>query len=85
MFLNCLDFFLFLLKYTMTNEARQAIINKLSRIGYYGPAEIKDSVFLTIAALYSVSEEDALKVDKHASEVLSEQATWNTNLFREIT
>jgi len=69
----------------MTNEMRQAIINKLSRIGYYGSPEIKDSVFLTIAALYSVSEEDALKVDKHASEVLGEQATWNTNLFREIT
>ena len=69
----------------MTNEVRQAIINKLSRIGYYGPAEIKDSVFLTIAAIYYISEENTFKVDKHASEILNEQTTWNVNLFREIT
>ena len=69
----------------MTNKDRQVIINKLSQIGYYGPVEIKDSVFLTIAALYSVSEENALKVDKHATDVISKQALWNVKLFREIT
>ena len=69
----------------MDKSKRQEVIDKLSRIGYYGSAEIKDSVFLTIAAMYSASDEKIDLVDKHATQVLKEEATWNINLFREIS
>jgi len=42
----------------MTKEERQLLINKLSFIGYYTEAENKDSVFLAIAAVYSLSDEN---------------------------
>lgn len=69
----------------MTKESRQVVIDKLARIGYYGSAEIKDSVFLTIAALYSASDENIILVENHADQVLKQETSWNTNLFREIS
>lgn len=68
----------------MTLQERQKIINDLSHIGYYGGAEIKDSVFLTIAAMYSVSDDIARDIGKHVSEVISQKTSWNKELFREL-
>jgi len=67
----------------MDKDGRQALINKLSFIGYYAEPEIKDSVFLAIAAVYSLSEEKLAIIRKHAEEVSKKEATWNRELIIE--
>lgn len=67
----------------MTKEERQLLINKLSFIGYYAEAENKDSVFLAIAAVYSLSDKNVEIVRQHAEEVANNQTTWNRELILE--
>ena len=65
-------------------QERQVLINKLSFIGYYAEAENKDSVFLAIAAVYSLSDEKVEIVKQHAEEVANNQTAWNRELILEI-
>ena len=67
----------------MTKEERQLLINKLSFIGYYAEAENKDSIFLAIAAVYSLSDDKVEIVRQHAEEVANNQTTWNRELILE--
>ncbi len=67
----------------MTKEERQLLINKLSFIGYYAEAENKDSIFLAIAAVYSLSDKNVEIVRQHAEEVANNQTTWNRELILE--
>ena len=67
----------------MTKEERQLLINKLSFIGYYAEAENKDSIFLAIAAVYSLSDDKVEIVRQHAEEVDNNQTTWNRELILE--
>jgi hypothetical protein len=68
----------------MSKEERQLLINKLSFIGYYAEAENKDSVFLAIAAVYSLSDKNIEIIKQHAEEVANNQTAWNRELILEI-
>ena len=68
----------------MTKEERQELINKLPFIGYYAEAENKDSVFLAIAAVYSLSDMNVKIIRQHAEEVANNQTTCNRELILEI-
>lgn len=68
----------------MSNEERQLLINKLSFIGYYAEAENKDSVFLAIAAVYSLSDKNVEIIRQHAEEVANNQTAWDRELILEI-
>ena len=67
----------------MTKAERQLLINKLSFIGYYTEAENKDSVFLAIAAVYSLSDENVEIIRQHAEEVANKITNWNRELILE--
>ncbi len=67
----------------MTKEERQLLINKLSFIGYYANQENKDSIFLSIAAVYSLSDDKVEIIKQHAEEVANNQTTWNRELILE--
>ena len=68
----------------MSKEELQLLINKLSFIGYYAEAENKDSVFLAIAAVYSLSDKNVEIIRQHAEEVANNQTAWNRELILEI-
>ena len=68
----------------MCKEELQLLINKLSFIGYYAEAENKDSVFLAIAAVYSLSDKNVEIIRQHAEEVANNQTAWNRELILEI-
>ena len=68
----------------MTREERQVVINKLAFIGYYTQEQNKDSVFLTIAAMYNTSEENCIVIGNHVEEVLNKNATWNPDIIHNI-
>jgi len=65
----------------MTKDDRQELINILSFIGYYAEQDLKDSVFLTIAAVYSLSDEKVEIIRQHAKEVANNQTPWNSELI----
>jgi len=67
----------------MNKEERQLLINKLSFFSYYAEAEYKDSVFLAIAAVYSLSDKNVEVIRQHAEEVANNQTTWNRELILE--
>lgn len=68
----------------MTKDDRQELINKLSFIGYYADPGLKDSVFLAIAAVYSLSDKNVETIRQHAEEVANNQTPWNRELILEI-
>lgn len=68
----------------MDKEERQSLINKLSFIGYYTDVENKDTVFLAIAAVYSLSEKKIEILKQHAEEVANNRTTWDRELILEI-
>jgi len=65
----------------MTKDDRQELINILSFIGYYADQDLKDSVFLTIAAVYSLSDKNVEIIRQHAKEVANNQTPWNSELI----
>lgn len=68
----------------MTREERQLVINKLAFIGYYAQEQNKDSVFLTIAAMYSASDENCKMIAEHVEDVVREKTTWNPEIINNI-
>lgn len=68
----------------MTKEERQLVINKLAFIGYYTQEQNKDSVFLTIAALYNTSDENCKIIAEHVESVVKDKATWNPDILNLI-
>jgi hypothetical protein len=68
----------------MTREERLLVINKLAFIGYYTHVQNKDSVFLTIAAIYNTSEENCIVIAKHVEDVVNKKATWDSNIINNI-
>lgn len=69
----------------MTSHKRQELINKLSMIGYYEKEENKNSIFLSIAAVYHMSEDKYLILQNHVEEVLKKNATWDKEIIYKIT
>lgn len=68
----------------MNREERQLVINKLAFIGYYATEQNKDSVFLTIAAMYNTSDDNCKIIAEHVEDVVREKATWNPEIINNI-
>lgn len=54
-------------------------------IGYYEKEENKNSIFLSIAAVYHMSEDKYLILQNHVEEVLKKNATWDKEIIYKIT
>jgi hypothetical protein len=68
----------------MTKEDRQLVINKLAFIGYYTQEQNKNSIFLTIAAMYNASDENCKMIAEHVESVVKDKATWNPEIINNI-
>lgn len=68
----------------MLKADRQEIINKLSYIGYYAEEQYKDSVFLTIAAMYRIDDEKALIVKEKVDSINKGECLWDPGIINLI-
>ena len=67
----------------MPQKEVQELINKLAYIGYCAEESDKQSIFLTIASVYS-SPEFAKIVKNHVSDILDNKAKWDPLIVNKI-